>query len=154
MRAVDIITKKRDGQALSQAEIAYFVNGFASGEIPDYQATAWAMAVMLRGMDEVETTALTLAMAQSGQVLDLSSVGGTIADKHSSGGVGDKTTLVVAPWVAACGVPVGKLSGRGLGFGGGTIDKLEAIPGFRVDLSAPEFLAQLKNHRIVVSGQS
>jgi pyrimidine-nucleoside phosphorylase len=154
MRAVDVITKKRDGQALSQKEIEFFVNGFTGGEIPDYQTAAWAMAVLLRGMDEVETTALTLAMAQSGRMLDLSSVGRTIADKHSSGGVGDKTTLVVAPWVAACGVPVGKLSGRGLGFGGGTIDKLEAVPGFRVDLSASEFLAQLAEHQIVVSGQS
>jgi pyrimidine-nucleoside phosphorylase len=154
MRAVDVIAKKRDGQALSQEEIEFFVNGFASGDIPDYQTAAWAMAVFICGMDEVETTALTLAMARSGRVLDLSSVGRTIADKHSSGGVGDKTTLVVAPWVASCGVPVGKLSGRGLSFGGGTIDKLEAVPGFRVDLSASEFLVQLAEHGIVVSGQS
>src|SRR5438132_5426318 len=154
MRAVDVIAKKRDGQSLTQEEIAFFVKGFASGEIPDYQTAAWAMAVVLRGMDEVETTTLTLTMARSGQVLDLSSVGRTIADKHSSGGVGDKTTLIVAPWVASCGVPVGKLSGRGLGFGGGTIDKLEAVPGYRVDLSASEFLAQLREIHLVVSGQS
>ena len=154
MRAVDVIAKKRDGQSLSREEIAFFVDGLASGEIPDYQAAAWAMAVVLRGMDEVETTTLTLSMARSGQVLDLSSVGQTVADKHSSGGVGDKTTLIVAPWVASCGVPVGKLSGRGLGFGGGTIDKLEAVPGYRVDLSASEFLAQLREIHLVVSGQS
>src|SRR5262245_1367085 len=133
MRAVDVIANKRAGQKLTREEIEYFVSGLTSGEIPDYQIAAWAMAVAIRCMDEVETTALTLAMAQSGQVLDLSAVGKTIADKHSSGGVGDKTTLVVAPWVASCGVPVGKLSGRGLSFGGGTVDKLEAVPGFRVD---------------------
>ncbi len=154
MRAVDVIAKKRDGLALTRDEIDFFVQGFTRGEIPDYQVAAWAMAVYLRGMDEAETTALTLSMAHSGKVLDLSSVAPRVLDKHSSGGVGDKTTLVVAPLVASLGLPVGKMSGRGLGFSGGTLDKLEAIPGFRADLTTAEFLAQLKKHGIVVSGQS
>ncbi|MCL4394605.1 MAG: thymidine phosphorylase, partial [Chloroflexi bacterium] len=140
--------------ALSREEIEYFIQGYASGEIPDYQASAWAMAVFIRGMDEEETSALTIAMAHSGQVLDLSSVAPKVLDKHSSGGVGDKTTLVVAPLVACLGLPVGKMSGRGLGFSGGTLDKLESIPGFRADLSKDEFVAQLKKHGIVVSGQT
>ena len=154
MRAVDIIAKKRDGLALTQAEIDFFVQGYARDEIPDYQASAWAMAVFLRGMNEIETTALTLAMAHSGMILDLSSVAPLVLDKHSSGGVGDKTTLVVAPLVASLGLPVGKMSGRGLGFSGGTLDKLESIPGFRANLSTAEFMTQLKNHGIVVSGQT
>jgi len=154
MRAVDIIAKKRDGLALTPEEINFFVQGFTRGEIADYQVSAWAMAVYLRGMNEEETVALTLAMALSGQVLDLSSVAPRVFDKHSSGGVGDKTTLVVAPLVASLGLPIGKLSGRGLGFSGGTLDKLESIPGFRADLSKEEFLAQLQKHGIVVSGQS
>jgi pyrimidine-nucleoside phosphorylase len=154
MRAADIIAKKRDGLALSRDEIDYFIQGYASGEIPDYQASAWAMAVYLRGMSEEETSDLTLAMANSGQVLDLSAVAPKVVDKHSSGGVGDKTTLVVAPLVASLGLPVGKMSGRGLGFSGGTLDKLESIPGFRADLSKDEFIAQLKKHGIVVSGQT
>ncbi|HJX41745.1 MAG TPA: pyrimidine-nucleoside phosphorylase, partial [Anaerolineales bacterium] len=129
MRAVDIITRKRDGQELSTEEIEFFVRGFTAGEIPDYQAAAWAMAVLLRGMTPRETTDLTLAMAASGEHLDLSSVVPYSVDKHSTGGVGDKTSLVVLPAVAACGVPVGKMSGRGLGFSGGTLDKLESIPG-------------------------
>ncbi|HEX7592878.1 MAG TPA: thymidine phosphorylase, partial [Anaerolineae bacterium] len=148
------IAKKRDGFALTQDEIDFFVQGFTRGEIPDYQVAAWAMAVYLRGMDEAETTALTLSMAHSGKVLDLSSVAPRVLDKHSSGGVGDKTTLVVAPLVASLGLPVGKMSGRALGFSGGTLDKLESIPGFRADLNTAEFLAQLKKHGIVVSGQS
>jgi len=143
MRAVEIIIKKRDGGELSQAEIEYFVEGYASGDIPDYQAAAWAMAVVLRGMTPRETTDLALAMARSGEILDLSSAVQIAVDKHSTGGVGDKTTLVVEPVVAACGLPVGKMSGRGLGFTGGTLDKLESIPGFRTDLSTAEFLAQL-----------
>ena len=154
MRAVDIIAKKRDGKILTRAEIDFFVQGFTRGEIADYQAAAWAMAVYLRGMTNAETTALTLAMAYSGTVLDLSSLAPRVLDKHSSGGVGDKTTLVVAPLVASLGLPVGKMSGRGLGFSGGTLDKLESIPGFRADLSTAEFLAQLKQHGIVVSGQT
>lgn len=154
MRTVDIIAKKRDGQALTREEIDQFVRGFTAGDIADYQATAWAMAVYLRGMDEQETTALTLAMAHSGQVLDLHSIAPKVLDKHSSGGVGDKTTLVVGPLIAAAGLPFGKMSGRGLGFSGGTLDKLESIPGFRADLSTAEFLSQLKRVGIVVSGQT
>lgn len=152
MRAVDIIAKKRDGHPLSSDEINFFIQGLTRGEIPDYQAAAWAMAVYLRGMSAKETTALTLAMAHSGEVLDLSSVAPRVLDKHSSGGVGDKTTMVVAPLVAALGLPIGKMSGRGLGFSGGTLDKLESIPGFRADLTKAEFIAQLKQHGIVVSG--
>ena len=154
MHVVDIIAKKRDGLALTRDDINSFVEGFTSGEIADYQASAWAMAVYLRGMNDEETTALTLAMAHSGHILDLSSVAPQVLDKHSSGGVGDKTTLVVAPLVASLGLPVGKMSGRGLGFSGGTLDKLESIPGFRSDLTTDEFIAQLKKHGIVVSGQT
>ena len=154
MRAVDIIIKKRDRGELSKAEIDFFVNGYARGEIPDYQAAALAMAILLNGMTAAETTNLTLAMAYSGDVLDLTGVVPIAVDKHSTGGVGDKTTLVVAPIVAACGLPVGKMSGRGLGFSGGTLDKLESIPGFRANLSTEEFLRQLKEIGIVVTGQS
>jgi pyrimidine-nucleoside phosphorylase len=154
MRAVDIIIKKRDGFVLSSEEIKFFVDGFTCGEIPDYQVAAWAMAVLLNGMNEQETTDLTLAMAHSGEVLDLSGVVDIVVDKHSTGGVGDKVTLVVEPLVAACGLPVGKMSGRGLGFSGGTLDKIESIPGFRTDLSTEDFLAQLKQFGLVLTGQS
>lgn len=154
MRAVDIIIKKRDKQELNQEEIEFFVHGFTTGEIPDYQVSAWAMAVLLNGMTDQETTFLTQAMAHSGDILDLSSISSIVVDKHSTGGVGDKTTLVVAPLVAACGLKVGKMSGRGLGFSGGTLDKLESIPGYRVDLSVTEFLQQLKDIGVVVTGQS
>jgi pyrimidine-nucleoside phosphorylase len=154
MRAVDIIIKKRDRQELSQEEIQFFIEGLTSGDIPDYQVAAWAMAVLLNGMSARETTDLTLAMAYSGEVLDLSSVAPMVVDKHSTGGVGDKTSLVVDPVVAACGLPVGKMSGRGLGFSGGTLDKLESIPGYRTDLSTEEFLKQLKEVGHVLSGQS
>lgn len=154
MRAVDIITKKRDGQELASDEINFFIKGFTSGAIPDYQASAWAMAVLLNGMSVRETTDLTMAMAGSGQVLDLSGVVKIAVDKHSSGGVGDKTSLVVLPAAAACGLPVGKMSGRGLGFSGGTLDKMESIPGYRVDLSVDEFKQQLHEKGIVLSGQS
>ena len=154
MRAVDIIIKKRDGGELSKAEIEFFISGYATGIIPDYQASALAMAILLKGMTAQETTELTLAMAASGDVLDLSEVVPIAVDKHSTGGVGDKTTLVVGPLVAACGLPVGKMSGRGLGFSGGTLDKLEAIPGFRSNLSTQEFLQQLKDIGLVVTGQS
>lgn len=154
MRAVDIITKKRDGEALSKAEIEFFIQGYARDEIPDYQASAWAMAVLLQGMTAEETTQLTLAMAASGETLDLSSVVDIAVDKHSSGGVGDKTSIVVVPLVRACGLPVGKMSGRGLGFSGGTLDKLESIPGFRTELSKDEFLTQLGSLGMVLSGQS
>ncbi len=154
MRAVDVIAKKRDGKALSKNEIRFFIQGFTNGEIPDYQASAWAMAVLLKGMTAEETTQLTLAMAESGDMLDLSSVVDIAVDKHSSGGVGDKTSIAVAPMVRACGLAVGKMSGRGLGFSGGTLDKLESIPGFRTDLSKEEFLSQLDTLGLVLTGQS
>jgi pyrimidine-nucleoside phosphorylase len=154
MRAVDIIIKKRDRGELSREEIEFFVQGLTSGEIPDYQAAAWAMAVFFRGMTARETADLTLAMAHSGEVLDLSDAVPLAVDKHSTGGVGDKVTLVVEPLVAACGVPVGKMSGRGLGYSGGTIDKVESIPGFRTSLSTDEFKQQLKEIGVVLTGQS
>jgi pyrimidine-nucleoside phosphorylase len=154
MRMVDIIIKKRDNGELSQEEIDFFIQGYCNGEIPDYQASALAMAILLNGMTTRETTDLTLAMARSGEILDLSKVVPIAVDKHSTGGVGDKTSLVVAPTVAACGLPVGKMSGRGLGFSGGTLDKLEAIPGFRSNLTTEEFIHQLKSIGIVLTGQS
>ena len=154
MRAVDIIVKKRDGLELGRSEIEFFVHGFARGEIPDYQASAWAMAVLLQGMTRQETVDLTMSMASSGDTLDLHDVASIVVDKHSTGGVGDKTTIAVAPMVAACGLPVGKMSGRGLGFSGGTLDKLESIPGYRVDLTIDEFKAQLERIGLVVSGQT
>ena len=154
MRAVDIIEKKRDGQALSKAEIDFFIQGYTNGDIADYQASAWAMAVLLMGMTHEETTHLTLAMAKSGDTLDLRDVVDIAVDKHSSGGVGDKTSIAVVPMVRACGLPVGKMSGRGLGFSGGTLDKLESIPGFRTDLSKDEFLKQLGSLGMVLTGQS
>jgi pyrimidine-nucleoside phosphorylase len=154
MRAVDIIIKKRDRLKLSTEEIEFFIQGYTQGDIPDYQASAWAMAVMLNGMDVEETTDLILAMARSGDMLDLSSVVPIAVDKHSTGGVGDKTTLVVEPVVAACGLAVGKMSGRGLGYSGGTLDKMESIPGFNVNLSTREFLEQLRSTGLVLAGQS
>jgi pyrimidine-nucleoside phosphorylase len=154
MRAVDIIIKKRDKGELTREEIEFFMQGFVRGEIEDEQAAAWAMAVVLNGMTPRETTDLTLAMVLSGRILDLSDVVDIAVDKHSTGGVGDKTTLVVEPIVAACGLPVGKMSGRGLGFSGGTLDKMESIPGYRVDLSTEAFKQQLKDKGIVLSGQS
>ena len=154
MRAVDIIIKKRDGKELTRDEIRFFVAGFTRGTVTDYQASAWAMAVLLKGMTDRETTQLTLAMADSGEKLDLSGVVDLALDKHSTGGVGDKTTLVVEPLVVACGLRVGKMSGRGLGFSGGTLDKMESIPGFRTDLTKEEFLRQLKEVGLVLTGQT
>lgn len=154
MRATDIIEKKRDGLELSTEEIRWFIEGFTKGEIPDYQAAAWLMAVFLRGMSRRETLDLTLAMAESGEQLDLSSVIEYAVDKHSTGGVGDKVTLAVAPLVAAAGVPVAKMSGRGLGFSGGTLDKLESISGYRVALSEEEIVRQVREHGIVLCGQT
>jgi pyrimidine-nucleoside phosphorylase len=154
MRMVDIIIKKRDRSELSQEEIEFFIQGYTKGEIPDYQASAMVMAILLNGMTSRETKELTLAMAHSGEVLDLSKVVPIYVDKHSTGGVGDKTSLVVTPTVSACGLPVGKMSGRGLGFSGGTLDKLESIPGFRSNLTTDEFIQQLKTIGIVLTGQS
>ena len=154
MNVVEIIIKKRDKLELSKEEIQYFIDGLVSKTIPDYQAAAWLMAVMLNGMNERETTDLTLAMANSGEILDLSHVVPIEVDKHSTGGVGDKTTLVVEPLVAACGLPVGKMSGRGLGFSGGTLDKVEAIPGFRTSFSRDEFIRLLRDTGLVLAGQS
>lgn len=154
MNAVDIIIKKRDHGVLNFDEITFFIEGLTKGSIPDYQVAAWAMAVLLNGMTDKETTDLTLAMANSGEILDLSHVVPIEVDKHSTGGVGDKTTLVVEPLVAACGLPVGKMSGRGLGFSGGTLDKMESIPGFRTALSQEEFIHLLKTKGLVLAGQS
>jgi pyrimidine-nucleoside phosphorylase len=154
MRAVDIIIKKRDGKELSTEEIKAFIKSYSSGEIPDYQASAWAMAVLLNGMSDRETTDLTLAMVASGDQIDLSSVVKVAVDKHSTGGVGDKTTLVIGPIVSACGLPVGKMSGRGLGFSGGTLDKMESIEGYRCQLSPEEFMKQLGEIGIVLAGQT
>jgi pyrimidine-nucleoside phosphorylase len=154
MRAVDVIIKKRDQDILTNEEIRFFISGITDSTIPDYQTSAWAMAVLLNGMTDQETTNLTLAMADSGETLDLSSIAPIVVDKHSTGGVGDKTTLVVGPIVAACGLPVGKMSGRGLGFSGGTLDKMESIPGYRVNLTHEEFLSQLKTLGFVLTGQT
>lgn len=154
MRAVDIIARKRDGGVLTKEEIDFLVAGYTHGEIPDYQAAAWLMAVMLRGMTDRETTDLTTAMAASGQTLSWRSVAPLVADKHSTGGVGDKTTLIVAPLVAAAGLPVAKMSGRGLGFTGGTLDKLESIPGLQVGLDVEQLVAQVSRIGIAVAGQT
>jgi pyrimidine-nucleoside phosphorylase len=154
MRATDIIEKKRDGDELTTEEIRWFVDGYTSGDIPDYQAAAWLMAVYLRGMTRRETVDLTIAMAESGEQLDLSPVIDYAVDKHSTGGVGDKVTLVVLPLVAAAGVPIAKMSGRGLGFSGGTLDKLESIDGYRVQLGDDEILQQVREHGIVLCGQT
>ncbi|OIO89777.1 MAG: thymidine phosphorylase [Anaerolineae bacterium CG2_30_58_95] len=154
MRAVDIIIKKRDKGELTREEIEFFVQGFTRGEIADYQVSAWAMAVLLNGMTARETADLTLALAHSGEMVDLSDVVEIAVDKHSTGGVGDKTSLVVLPVVAACGLPIGKVSGRGLGFSGGTLDKMESIPGYRCDLTTDEFKRQLREVGIVLTGQT
>jgi pyrimidine-nucleoside phosphorylase/thymidine phosphorylase len=154
MRAVDVIRKKRDGQALSAEEIRWMVDGIASGEVADYQWSALLMAVLWRGMSGEETAALTDAMTRSGAVVDLSATPGLKVDKHSTGGVGDKTSLILAPIAAAAGVPVPMVSGRGLGHTGGTLDKLEAIPGFRVDLDLDRYKAVLNECGLVLIGQT
>ncbi|MCA9869421.1 MAG: thymidine phosphorylase [Anaerolineae bacterium] len=157
MRAVDIIKKKRDGDELSMEEIDFFIRGYTDGSIPDYQAAAWMMAIYFKGMSDAEATALTMAMAGSGQQLnphkDLPA-GTVVVDKHSTGGVGDKTSLVLTPLIASLGLPVGKLSGRGLGFSGGTIDKLESISGFNVNINNEQFVRQLHDIGLVLGGQT
>jgi pyrimidine-nucleoside phosphorylase len=153
-RAIDVIRKKRDGVELSQAEIKGLVNAYTQGKIPDYQVSAWLMAVVLKGMTRPETAALTDAMLHSGDVLDLSTLSARKVDKHSTGGVGDKTSLVLAPLVAAAGIAVPMISGRGLGHTGGTLDKLEAIPGFNVNLSVAEFCRVLETCGCAMIGQT
>lgn len=154
MRMVDLIASKRDGGELSTEAIQWFVKGVAAGTVPDYQAAALLMAIYLRGMSRRETVDLTLAMTHSGEQLDLHDTVPFTIDKHSSGGVGDKTTLVVQPLVAACGVPVGKMSGRGLGSSGGTLDKMESVRGWHCDLSMPQFKQQLREIGLVLAGQT
>lgn len=154
MHAIDLIAKTRDGLELSAAEIEWFIRAYTDEEIPDYQMAAWLMAVFFRGMTDQATAALTMAMARSGETVDLSQVPGIKVDKHSTGGVADTTTLILAPLVAAAGVPVAKMSGRGLGFTGGTIDKLEAIPGFKTTLGRQDFISNLKKYHIAITGQS
>lgn len=154
MRMVDIITKKRDGYALSPEEIRFFIEGYVSGSIPDYQASALAMAIYFKDMTDVEIAELTRAMIDSGETVDLSAITGVKVDKHSTGGVGDTTTLVLAPLVASVGVPVAKMSGRGLGFTGGTIDKLESIAGFSVEMTSDHFVQLVNRDQIAVIGQT
>lgn len=151
---MDIITKKRDGEELTEAEIRHMVMGYTSGEIPDYQMSAFLMAVYFNGMNRRETIMMTRIMKESGDVVDLSGIDGIKVDKHSTGGVGDKTTLIVGPIAAACGVPIAKMSGRGLGFTGGTVDKMESIPGFRVVMEKEEFIEQVNDVGIAVIGQT
>lgn len=154
MNMYDIITKKKHGEELSDAEIAYVVDGFTKGSIPDYQVSALLMAICIKGMNIRETSTLTLCMRDSGTTMDLSSIPGLKADKHSTGGVGDKVSLIVGPLVASLGVPVAKMSGRGLGHTGGTIDKLESIPGFRTDISTDRFLNNVKRMGLAIVGQT
>ena len=154
MRMYDIIAKKRDGGTLDHEELSFAVNGYVAGDVPDYQMSALLMAIYLRGMTDEETAMLTDVMAHSGDMVDLSAIAGIKADKHSTGGVGDKTTLVIAPIVAACGVKIAKMSGRGLGHTGGTIDKMEAVPGTRTSLTQEEFFRQVNEIGISVIGQS
>ena len=154
MRIYDLIAKKRDGGTHSREELESIVNGYVSGEVADYQMAAWMMAVYLRGMTDEETAELTDVMAHSGVMVDLSPIPGIKVDKHSTGGVGDKTTLVIAPIVAACGVKIAKMSGRGLGHTGGTIDKMESVPGTRTALTQEEFFAQVNRIGLSVIGQS
>src|SRR5262249_55696619 len=151
----EVIRRKRDGVELSPDELRELVLAYASGEVPDYQMAAFCMAVYFRGLSDAETFALTEALIDSGESIDLhAAIGKTVVDKHSTGGVGDKTSLAVGPIVAACGVPFGKMSGRGLGHTGGTLDKLESIPGFRVELGTDEFVAQVRDIGLAIIGQT
>lgn len=154
MRMIDIIEKKRDGKSLTKEEIEFFVNGYTHGEVPDYQASSLAMAIFFQDMNDEERAALTMSMVNSGEKIDLSDINGIKVDKHSTGGVGDTTTLVLAPLVAAVGVPVAKMSGRGLGHTGGTIDKLESVKGFNVEISEKDFIKLVNNNQVAVIGQS
>ena len=154
MRIYDIIRKKRDKEELSKEEIEFFVDRYSKGEIPDYQASALLMAIYLNKMNKQETAYLTEAMMNSGEVIDLSKINGIKVDKHSTGGVGDKTTITLAPLMAACGVPVAKMSGRGLGFTGGTIDKLESIPGYTTNVDIETFKRNVKKIGISLIGQT
>ena len=154
MRMYDIIIKKRNGGALTKEEIDSMILQYTKGEIPDYQMSAFLMSVYFKGMNEEETLYLTKAMAESGEILDLSKIEGKKADKHSTGGVGDKTSLVLGPMVAALGVPVAKMSGRGLGHTGGTIDKLESFPGFSTDLTVEEFIENVNTVKMAIIGQT
>lgn len=154
MRMYDIIVKKRNGEALTDEEIAFFVKGYTDGSIPDYQASALLMAIYFQGMTEHETSSLTMEMAHSGDMLDLSAIKGKKADKHSTGGVGDKTSLVLTPLAAAIGIPVAKMSGRGLGHTGGTIDKLESFPGFTTGISEETFIHNVNTIGIAIAGQT
>lgn len=154
MHILDIIEHKRDRLRLDDEEIAFFIRGVADKTLPDYQISALLMAMYLNGMDDDETAYMTREMANTGEIVDLSFAGGTVVDKHSSGGVGDKTTLVVAPMAAACGLKIAKMSGRGLGFSGGTLDKLESIPGFRVSLEREEFIRFVRRDGLAVIGQT
>lgn len=151
---VELIVKKRNGGVHSPDEISHIIKGYSQGDIPDYQVSAWLMAVYFKGLNDFETAALTEAMMNSGETIDLSRIPGIKVDKHSTGGVGDKTTLILAPWVASAGVPIAKMSGRGLGHTGGTLDKLESIPGFKVDISISKFLDLLAHHNIAICSQS
>ena len=154
MRMVDLIIKKQEGKALTKEEIRFIIAGYTDGSIPDYQMSAWAMAVFFQDMTDEERMELTMAMAESGDQIDLSAIEGIKVDKHSTGGVGDTTTLVLAPLVASCGVPVAKMSGRGLGHTGGTLDKLESIPGFHIEIDEKEFAAIVNENKVAVIGQS
>lgn len=154
MRMYDLIMKKKHGETLTEEEIRFFVQGYTNGTIPDYQMSAFLMAVCFQKMTEAETLALTMAMAESGEMLDLSEIHGKKADKHSTGGVGDKTSLVLGPMVASLGVPVAKMSGRGLGHTGGTIDKLESFPGFSVSISNRQFIENVNHRKLAIIGQT